>query len=268
METDRRRLFFGLEVKAPWPDSLPDGRHLTELNRHMTLAFLGEVNFAELESLLPSCPQPSFKVGLGGFFDQCLILPPRHPNVVAWHVKWLEDVQTLLTFRDQLNQWLLTNQFPVSHPERDFLPHVTLCRRPFKEQEWKQAFISLPLFVASLHLYQSLGHCRYQSIWYYPILSPFEEIEHTADIAFHIKGINIQQLHQHAQLALSFKDPRLLSYLSEVNTDASLEDVIMTLNETIAKMDAEIGCSFKAISFHDDLTEENGILTWEMIVDV
>ena len=38
---DQKRLFFGFEVKAPWPQGLPKGRILKEDQRHITIAFLG-----------------------------------------------------------------------------------------------------------------------------------------------------------------------------------------------------------------------------------
>lgn len=268
MDKDIRRLFFGLEIKAPWPSLLPTGRLLTESNRHLTLAFLGETDFEQLKTILPTIPHPSFNLGFGGFFDHCLILPPKHPTVVAWHIKWLEEVDSLLNFRHQLVTWLQEHQFSIAHANRDFLPHVTLCRHPFKQEEWKQAFTPLPLFISHFHLYQSLGNSQYQSIWHIPISPPFEEIEHTADIAFHINGYSFKQLHQHAQLALAFHYPLLLNYLSPVKEEETIEEIVMALNEMIALVDTEIGCPFKAISFHDTITQEQNLLTWEMIVDV
>ncbi len=41
--------------------------------------------------------------------------------------------------------------------------------------------------------------------------------EHTADIAFRIHGEDIVQIHLHAQIALCFKHPELLKFLSFKN---------------------------------------------------
>ena len=58
------------------------------------------------------------------------------------------------------------------------------------KQEWLDHFTPLPFFVKAIHLYQSLGNLQYQSLWESPLLSPFEELEHTADIAFLIRGMH------------------------------------------------------------------------------
>src|SRR5262245_12710617 len=88
MEENTKRVFFGVEVEAPWPERLPPGRFLDEKHRHLTLAFLGDIPFAKLEALLPEVPRPTFHVGPVGHFDALELLPHRHPGVVAWHVLW------------------------------------------------------------------------------------------------------------------------------------------------------------------------------------
>jgi 2'-5' RNA ligase len=270
MSTEDKRLFFGLEAIAPWPHELPSGRLLKENQRHLTLAFLGKTHFPSLSTLLPSFPTPSFKVGLVGQFDKCLLLPKKHLHVVAWHVDWLENDHNVRHFQKTLVNWLLENGFVPANHERDFLPHVTLSRKPFVSKEWTESFTKLPVIVKDIHLYESLGHSNYESRWHYPIKAPFEEIEHTADIAFRIRGENFTQLHQHALVALAFKYPPLLSYFSKIqeNKEMNLEDIIIKLNTIIGRADSEIGCPFKAVSFHDKLIKEENLLIWEMIVDV
>ncbi len=269
MLTDEKRLFFGLEVRAPWPKELPSGRLLDESHRHLTLAFLGQTPFLRLSDYFPSFPTPPFKIGLIGKFDRCLLLPKGHPHVVAWHINWLEDDQELITFQKQLGDWLHHWGFTPSGYQQTFLPHVTLCRAPFIAKEWIHSFTELPLFVKDIHLYESLGYSKYQSLWSYPITPPFEEIEHTADIAFHVRGTTFEELHKHAQIALAFTYPPLLSYFSQTQNILSLEEIVMDLNTILARADGEIGCPFKAISFHDILIEEEpNLLCWEMIVDV
>lgn len=267
MHSDTKRLFFALEVAAPWPQYLPQGRCLLEHDRHLTLAFLGNTDFSKLQAVLPSFPLPSFSIGMTGIFDSCLFLPKRHPHVIAWHIDWWSNSQVFHEFHVQLMEWLALHGIPCD--ARDWLPHVTICRQPFVVKEWEQAFYSLPMMTTHLHLYESLGHSRYQSLWSYPILEPFIEIEHTADIAFHIHGCDFNELHRHAQIALAFKYPPLLPYLSPTSMFIdNIEEIVIDLNTRIGQADAEIGCPFKAISFHDKLTESDQILTWEMIVDV
>ena len=47
------------------------------------------------------------------------------------------------------------------------------------------------------------------------------------------------------------------------------DEIIIQLNEKISLWDAESGCPFKAVSFSGEITKkENGLLHWEMIIDV
>lgn len=265
---DSKRLFFALEVLAPWPQPLPAGRRLDEKQRHMTVAFLGSTDYEPLHAVLSQVPAPPFKIGLTGIFDKYLFLPERHPRVVAWHVDWLEGKEMLDPYQQQLISWLQERGF---NPDvrKEFLPHVTLCRSPFNPHPWKKSFTRLPMMTGSLHLYESLGNLRYQPIWSHPITPPFEEIEHTADVAFHVHGMNLEQLQLHALIALSFKSPDLLAHLKEISQPESLDDLIINLNHCVTHVDAQRGCPFKAVSFHGDLEElKEGILKWEMIVDV
>lgn len=261
------RLFFGMEVSAPWPLKFPPGRLLEERNRHLTVAFLGNTAVAQLLEHLKNFPSPGFEIGWVGKFDACLSLPEKHPNVVAWHVQWLENAGAFTEFRADFCAWLKQLGYMEGEKKSDLL-HVTLCRKPFQFSDWLQAFHELPLMVTHLNLYESLGNSQYEVRWQYPLLPPFIEIEHTADLAFHIYGVNFPQLYSHAVIALAFKCPALLSYLSSQVKIANIDDVIIQLNKLIAKVDGEIGSPFKAISYHDLIVEEGNKLKWEMIVDV
>ena len=236
------RLFFGMEVFAPWPEEFPPGRTLLEPNRHLTLAFLGETSMPDL----PSFPPPPFSIGLSGIFDKPLFLS----HVIAWHIHWLES--GLLPYQRQLAEWLGI--------KNDFLSHVTLAREPYDKHAWKESFQPLPMYVKNINLYESLGHSKYKIIWQHPIISPFEEIEHTADIAFIVRG----ELFLHAQLALAFHFPPMIRYFDERKI-VNLEEIVTALNRMIARVDSEIGCPFKAVSFHGTRNQTN---EWEMIVDV
>lgn len=252
----RVRLFLGFEVEAPWPKDFGKGRLTEEKNRHLTFLFLGQREPEKvIEALLQ--PPPFFALGL---FDKCLFLPARSPHVVAWHAEFLEGKETLLRYRKDL-----ISQF--QEEEREFLPHVTLARDPREIGHWKKSFQQLPFFCKALHLYESLGNSRYQILWSAPLLFPFKEISHTADVAFQIYGHSLQDLHLHAEMALSFLYPELLSFFSEI-TPRSLDELIISLNEMVTKADSAVGCPFKAVSFHGDLKEEKKLLSWEMIVDV
>lgn len=262
-----KRLFFGIEAHAPWPLHYPEGRILHEAYRHMTLAFLGNVEWENVRSILHLLPIPEFKVGIAAYFNRLLLLPSQqHPNVAAWHVDWIDPAQSLLEYQRILSDILLRQGFNLD--SRSFLPHVTICRAPCSAQEWEKSFLPLPCFFSTIHLYESVGNLQYESLWSHALKPPFEEVEHTADIAFIVYADNIQNLHRHAVSALAFRYPPLLAFSHLSQNITSLNESIMALNEIICKVDGEIGCPFKAVSFHGALKESEGCLTWEMIVDV
>lgn len=156
-----KRLFFALKVTSDWPKKLPEGRLIAEEDRHLTLAFLGNVPFEPLETTLNELPLPSFKAGSIGYFDKSLFLPKSKPRVAAWHVDLVE--QAVAEYQSQLVVFLREKGYAIE--ERSFLPHVTLARAPFSFKEWEEAFVSMPCIATSLNLYESVGNLRYKPIW-------------------------------------------------------------------------------------------------------
>lgn len=265
---EMKRLFFALEIHAPWQQKLPAGRLLDESHRHMTLAFLGHADYSVLKRILNSFPTPPFKVGLAGKFDRCLFLPKKHSKVVAWHVDWLEQTALIPPYQQSLISWLKFHGFKPDEREV-FLPHVTIGRAPFNREEWHQNFIPLPMTAQNIHLYESMGNLVYQPIWTFPLIAPFQEFEHTADVAFKVYGETLEQLQKHAWIALVFKFPELLNYCVELSKVESINGIVAGLNRVISRADEKIGCPFKAVSYHGDVKEEtDGVFAWEMIVDV
>ncbi len=265
MEETGKRLFFGLEIKAPWPKNWGSGRILLEKDRHLTLAFLGAVESKELLQTLSSPPLPSFRFAPIGVFDRCLFLPKRFPRVVAWHTQFFEGEELLTEYHEILSGWLCDIGIVIE--KRSFLPHVTIARSPLQLEFWKESFQKLPFFCNALHLYESLDCSQYRTRWSHFFTLPFEEILHTADIAFIVRGNTIADINLHAEFALAFTYPELLPYLQKSDAK-SLDEVIISLNELVLRVDSEIGCPFKAVSFHGDIIAKEDVLTWEMIVDV
>ncbi|NGX59849.1 MAG: RNA 2',3'-cyclic phosphodiesterase [Chlamydiae bacterium] len=261
---EENRLFFGFSVDAPWPITYPKGRIIEEGARHLTLAFLGNYPFEKLEKELSHFPKPDFPIGPVGVCDKLLFLPELKPRVVSNHVHWLVDGEKISTYHKKVLDWLENLGYPIDR--RPFLSHITLARAPFIEKEWEEAFEKLPVLITGIHLYESIGNLRYPSIWNLPLLLPFEEFEHTADIAFHVHGQTFRELYLHGALAMSFKFPHFLTYLKDREME-DLNQVIQSLNEMISLCDQEIGCPFKAVSYHGKLATEN-LLRWEMVVDV
>ncbi len=267
MVEEIKRLFFGIEVHAPWPSHLPRGRLLDESHRHMTLVFLGNIPYAPLHDILEIFPTPPMQIGTVGYFDSCLILPPRHPHVVAWHAHWISQEASMKAFQKSVEEWLFSHNYSID--TRPWKPHVTVCRQPFNPREWEADFQPLPFYTSSIHLYESTGNLNYIPIWSYPIKAPFEEIDHTADMAFIIRGETLQELYQNAFTALAFKAPEFLDFFMSEPSLQTLDDLIIALNHAIARVDSEVGCPLKAVSFHGEIVAlHNSLLQWEMIIDV
>jgi 2'-5' RNA ligase len=265
LKTDEKRLFFGAHVQAAWPLEFPFGRMIPEEARHITLAFLGNNSFSSLEKLLPGVPEPLFRIGLGGIGSKLVFLSKEHARCAALHISWLEDAHVLFAFQKELTEWLSSHRYPVK--KHAFCPHITIARAPFEKEQWMKRFEPIPFFLSAIHLYESVGGLQYRSLWSHPLLSPFTELDHTADIAFTIRGESIQQLFLHAQLALFFQFPLLAQFYTPLATQ-SLNEITFELNRMIALADSEYGCPFKAVSLHGKVIEENHLFTWEMIVDV
>lgn len=262
---ENKRLFFGTEISAAWPDILPSGRVLKEEMRHITLSFLGHVSLIKLSELLGKCPKPDFEIGICGKCNRFVFLPnEKYPRVVAGEPAWLQD-DRLSLYQHELHLWLKLQGYPVD--EKKFFPHITIAREPFEMEEWRKVTCPFPFFIKAVHLYESVGNLTYHPRWSHLLLSPFEEIEHTADIAYIIRGESFEQLFLHGALALAFKHPSLLNELTRRPKLDSLDEVIIALNEIIALLDAKGGSPFKAVSFHGEAAKGK-ILEWKMIVDV
>lgn len=265
-EKDDKRLFFGAEIYAAWPKELPHGRIIEEPFRHITLAFLGQTSLSHIQKLIPALQQPNFRIGIVGKIDRFLFLPQNSPRVIAGHVHWLSPEDGLALYQKSLVEKLTAEGYKLD--KREFLSHVTIARAPFVIKEWQAIFSEIPVMLKAIHLYESAGNLSYYPLWSHSFVPAFEEFEHTADIAFLVRAENMQQMHLHAQMALCFKFPALLSFMPTQLFD-SLQEIVIGLNELIARADQEIGCPFKAVSFHGDVTTSaEGLLQWEMIVDV
>lgn len=261
-----KRLFFAFNVSAPWQEIEPKGRLIDKNLRHMTVLFLGDVMEEKIDQILKSLFIFDKKIGLAGLFDKILFLPKFRANVIAYRMVFFDDIQSINNYRTSLIQ--LLDRLEISHKDfKSFLPHVTLCRRPFEIREWKKNFEKLPFFISSVHLYESEQNSNYISLWHQDFIAPFEEIEHTADLAFKIRGNNYNELYLNGFIALAFKYSKLCDFFTPLEKVDNLDDVIIALNVLIEKMDIKIGSPFKAVSFQSKL-EKKAYLEWEMIVDV
>lgn len=268
-EKSTETLFFGFQCQANWPEDLPNGRFIAEANRHITIAFLGKTDIDLIMQQLEKLPLPKFFIPPIGLFDKCLFLPPRNPRCVSWHTEFITKEKELINYQKELAEFLYKRDFlDKKQIDRPFLPHMTICRKPFILKEWKKSFYKMPFCLGPLHLYKSLGHSDYEPIWSHIITYAFEEIEHTADIGFLIRGESLDEMQKSAEMALGSIHPPILKYTEKRKEPKDLDHIIIDLNRLITRADKNEGCAFKAVSFHGDIKEKNQILEWEMIIDV
>jgi len=266
MKNTAKRVFLGMECHAPWPEDLPKGRIVEPENRHITLAFLGTVDIDLFLKHIESIPLPPFPLGFAGRFTRCRFFPKKRPRVVAWEVDVGTRQPELLDYQQEIEAWLAKGKYRVD--DRKFLPHMTISRGKFDPGAWKKAFTPLPVILSNLHLYESQGSSNYTPLWTHGLPAPFEEFDHTADIAFRIRGQGLKQIFEHALSALAFQCPELLDYKDPDFIPESLNEIIQRLNHIVGKADAEIGTPLKAVSYHGDLNQKDQYQDWEMIVDV
>jgi 2'-5' RNA ligase len=261
---DEKRLFFAAEITGAWPQDFPAGRILDEENRHLTLAFLGSTSLSRLLEKTKTIPLPSFHLGPAGYCTRWIFLPSeKEAHVVAAEVL---PANFLQNYQKKLAEHLKAQGY--AQDTRPFFSHITIARGPLEVEAWKKFPCLIPFYAKSIALLESLGKSHYKPVWRHSFIPPFAEIEHTADIAFLIRGKDFQELFLHAQLALAFKFPPLLSYFSKEQDFSSLDTVIVALNGLVARADLDIGVPFKAVSYHDEMAYHSNHLEWKMIVDV
>jgi RNA 2',3'-cyclic 3'-phosphodiesterase len=263
----KKRLFLGFSIEAPWPEISLKGRILDPKDRHVTLCFLGEQNESSALSFFDALPTLPFPLMPCGYADDILFLPSiDKTNVAAYHLS-LDETEALKSYQLKVLELLDEKKILPNHRRDSFLPHTTIARKPQQYHVWKKNFIPFPVLLTELHLFESLGNSTYQSLKSREILPPFEEIHHTADLAFKIRGKSFSDLFIHAQIALFFAYPELTPFFRKYENIEDINSVIYHLNQLVVQVDSEIGAPIKAISFHGEVKQEE-LLTWDLIVDV
>lgn len=262
-----KRVFFAFEVHAPWPISLPQGRVLNLSGRHLTIAFLGDVEYSSLEKILKSFPPPKIRTGLTGKFDRCLFLPPQRPNVVSWHVKWFDQHLDLGLYQKELADWLSKNDFHVKLHNEGFLPHVTLSRRPFHFREWREAFEVLPLYIKDIHLYESKSGLNYTPLWSYPLLAPFEVEQGAKGKTITVRGESLTSLLNHCITGIAFSHPGLLAKYPEsiaIQDVSELLPIVEDLLIRAGKKDPTLPLNCNTV---EEPKFEDHLFTWKVILN-
>jgi 2'-5' RNA ligase len=234
--------------------------------RHITLAFLGNTDHEKVLQNAQELPQnlhmPAFAPV--GVFSHCHFFPKKHPRCVSWGASWKSHFDM---FQNAIIAHFVDHKL-IEPLKRPFIPHATVARSPFDKNAFKESFSPVAFYAPALHLYQSLGHSKYTSLWHVPWKVPFVEIEHTADLAFQVYARNLQELSLHAQAALCFAFAECIPFSFTLFEPENLDHIVYHLNKIIALCDSECGSPVKAVSYHDTVLTDGSELIWEMIIDV
>ncbi len=189
--------------------------------------------------------------------------------MVSWE-SYFEGTDTAIrSYQKELEAFLLSEHLLKKPSKQPWLANLTLCRKPFDAKAWEASFTKLPFLVEFCALYKSIGDLNYEKLWEKKWVLPFEKLPHTADLAYIIRGSSYPILFKHAQIALAFTHPPVLTYNpQDASSVQSLDDVIALLNSIVTEEDTRVGCPLKAVSYHSALQNKGNLMEWEMIIDV
>jgi 2'-5' RNA ligase len=268
MEKNIKNFFFAFELETIWEDDFKDLKVIDKKNRHLTLLFLGENNFNEIKKYLDQMSNLNIQIGSVGYFEKVIFLPENNPRAAAYKANFLNDELKIKNYQKELISFFKNKEINLKK-EKDFLPHVTISRDKFDKKELKNKFIKAPFYIKSFNLYESLFSSNYKSLWKKEYLAPFKEIEHTADIAFEVVGIDCNQLLLNAFTAICFKEFKMLDYINLLKKVSSIDEIIINLNEILTQMEIDgYQAFFKAISLNQKTYKKNNLIFWEMVIDV
>jgi 2'-5' RNA ligase len=257
-DSGKSRLFFGFEITAPPKLKLPPARHLHEKDRHITFAFLGDVDLNALLEHLQRFPAPEFGLGLVGEFSEVAFFPSHHPHAVVWKVQFHHKERAVRTFHHDLNKWLKVIGFRPVDPEREWVPHVTMGRQRFEQSKWREHFMPLPFVATKFHLYESVGDLKYEPRWSYVLESPFEDSEE----GLKVRGKTLQEILLHAQVGLSLKFPELWEYCQEASVLRHYRDLLTHLNKSIQGARGKFELPIHSVHAEEGVMEVGALLEW------
>lgn len=240
----KHRLFFGFEVETPDLDLAP-GKYLAKKDRHITLAFLGEVDLNTILAHLNHLPKPDFTDGFMGIFTEVLFFPPSHPTSAVYKATFPKKERSIRMFQQRLVDWLKILGLPPTDPEREWLPHVTFARKPFDPKQWREAFHSCPFSVSKLHLYESMGDSKYEPRWTYALNPVYDQTK--------VRGKDFQEWLFHIQAALSMRHPKLWEFFQDTSEPRSHREAYQMINKGIAAANAKYGMGIPALVIGEDL---------------
>jgi 2'-5' RNA ligase len=257
---DKKRLLFGLEAHAPWPESLADVKTLKARHRHLTLVYFGDVSYKKLHDEIRYMPKPDFRVGPVAISDSSLSLSNRSPDMIAWHVDPFGS-DLINDYQYELVEYFTEKGYDFD--KKKYVKHITLGKSSLLKKEMKKSFKPLPLYFSNLHLYESLKGDQYEPIWTYDLLPPFEEGKGGQFILY---GESFQQIFLNAQIALAFKCPELVPFLDPSYQVRNLHDGGIRLTTLLNQAYRALKIPIEKATFLDSGKQDKGILSWPLQV--
>lgn len=260
-KSDEKRLLFGFEAHAPWPEVLPDLKTLKAKHRLLTLLYFGDVSYKKLHDVIRYMPKPPFRVGPVAISDACLCLPNRAPDIITWHVHHFGE-DPINDYQHQIVEYFTQNGYDFE--KKKYIKHITLGKSAALRNEMKKNFRPLPLYFSNLHLYESHKGEQYEPIWTYDLFPPFEEQK---DGQFILYGESFQQVFLNAQIALAFKCPELVPFLDPSYQVRNLQDGGIRLTTILNQAYRAIKIPIENATFPESGKQSKGLLSWPLQVE-
>lgn len=294
---DTKRLFWGFEVDVPW--NIPSWLSHEELNsknqriiakeeRHMTMLFLGSLKPATIQPIVDKWVEESSISSMlspTGILTSFLTLPHNTERCLTLKGSFLTGKNEVDEMRSRLQNHfssLLDEKEKGVRSRREFLPHITVARRPFILEDWSSQypFFPLPFQVTHHSLFETIGPLKYRPIIRQSFFPGYEQFDHPADIGYTARGYSLRDLILHSVLAIARHEPQILQCIDIRDDQHQLKSpfqITEWLNSLIAEIDSIQGSRIKAISYHalsetirhvtpDSLSKP--YYEWEFIIDV
>ncbi|MCX6112793.1 MAG: hypothetical protein NTY22_05875 [Proteobacteria bacterium] len=161
-----RRLFWGFEITAQWPQFPRDGRQILPKDRHATIAFLGNVDYDMLKPFINNY-EPEINIQPSGIFNRLILLPNEKKSRIISLGGHINNLDMCMTEVNRIKKGMSMLGFKID--ERDWLFHVTIARKPFNIKLWKGLNILIPFRLSGICLYQSIQSLIYEKLHTFPI---------------------------------------------------------------------------------------------------
>lgn len=159
-----------LSARMAYQDKSNAVRWVDQENYHITLAFLGDQNIDDLETLAESLDETINQASTEAFITRLSPFPESKPKLIA---AMIDRNEVLLTLNRQVIS--ATNAAGLRLDKRRFIPHVTLGRYRHTKNVFAGAIpmnLALNMVLDELVLYESVlatNGAEYEAIYRFPL---------------------------------------------------------------------------------------------------